>query len=159
MKYYFLEGKITSNKFPLGLAASAVYFVCVIPEYRIVYRKLGRIKRLQGYEKLSKSGHIDIYARKNHIRLTIEYDTGATIRWKSLEKLLQSNVNICIAISHGNYNNNYAYEKNKKRVNRVFDEIYDFYTMFNNQAEIENLRAKKFWFGMVNLKMFEVIIF
>lgn len=96
---------------------------------------------------------------KNYIRLAIEYDTGATIRWKSLEKLLQSNVYICIAISHGNYNNNYAYEKNKKRVNRVFDEIYDFYTMVNNQAGIENLRAKEFWFGMVNLKIFEVIIF
>lgn len=35
----------------------------ITPEYRIRYRKLGRVKRLQGQVKESKIGYIDVYVQ------------------------------------------------------------------------------------------------
>lgn len=120
---------------------------------------MGRVKRLQGYEEILKVGYIDIYAHKNHMRIVIEYGSGATIRWKSLEKLLQTNANICIVIVHWSYSDTYAYNRYIKRIKQVFSEKYDFYRMNNNQVGRVNLKGKEIWFSMINLKLFKLIIF
>ena len=131
----------------------------VIPEYSIAYRKLGRIERLQGNEDLSKGGKIDIYAQRNQERIAIEYDSGATIRWKSIEKLLQSEAHLCIAICYTAENYNSAFEKNLRRIRQVHKEIADFYEKTNNLKGIENLFSKEVWLGIATLKLFKSISF
>ncbi len=50
----------------------------------------------------SKKGFIDLMAIKDKTILGIEFDSGNSLKNKSVEKLLQSTCNICIGIVRGN---------------------------------------------------------
>jgi len=49
----------------------------------------------------SRSGRIDLVARKGKFRVALEYDHHKLIKWKSFQKILQINPEVAIAITGG----------------------------------------------------------
>ncbi|MHA1227274.1 MAG: hypothetical protein ACTSPV_11075 [Candidatus Hodarchaeales archaeon] len=69
------------------------------PEYKMVFRSRKRRGSDDGW--VMKKGRIDIVAKKNEEIVLVEYDTGTTIKYKSVEKMLQKEADIRIAIITG----------------------------------------------------------
>lgn len=136
----------------------------ITPEYKIKYRKLGRIKRLQGQVQESKIGYIDVFIQRNNLKIAIEFDSGASMKYKSLEKLLQSGANMCIAIAYGPKKESiregkYYLQKNFSRLNQVYDELCQHYRETNNIFGFHELINKDFWLGIVKMDTFKHITF
>lgn len=136
----------------------------ITPEYRVKYRKLGRIKRLQGQAIESKIGYIDVFVQKNDLKIAIEFDSGASMKYKSLEKLLQAGANVCIAIAYGPKKGSIGREKyyqvnNISRLNQVYDELCQHYREMNNMIGFNELINKDFWLGIVKMDTFKHITF
>ena len=136
----------------------------VTPEYRIRFRTLGRVKRLQGQVKESKIGYIDVFAQKNNLKIAVEFDTGASLKYKSLEKLLQSGANVCIAIAYGPKKDSiggdrYCLVKNLSRLNQVCDELCHHYRETHNEHEFQELIDKDLWLGIVKMDVFKHITY
>lgn len=84
------------------------------------------------------------------------------MKYKSLEKLLQSNANVCIAIVYGPKKESfgaekYYLEKNILRLNQVYDELYQRYREMNNIFGFQELINKDFWLGIVKMDVFKHI--
>ena len=62
------------------------------------------IDRKQGGIEVQKNGFIDLFAEKDGFSVAIEFDDGTHIRKNSIEKLLQSDANMCIGIVKGRMN-------------------------------------------------------
>ena len=138
-------------------------FYC-IPEYKIEYRTLGRITRLRDFEDLSRRGRIDIYAQRDNLKIAIEFDSGASMKYKSIEKLLQSNANICAAFAFGPKNTSmekseFYLSKNIRHVNQVYDELCSFYSKTNDSLAIQKLVQKEFWLGIIKTNIFKHITY
>jgi len=70
-------------------------------EYEISYLHKYRGTKQAGKEKLVRNGRIDIVAQKDDTKIALEFDSGATIKWKSIEKLLQCDAGYCFGIVSG----------------------------------------------------------
>lgn len=91
-----------------------------------------------------------------------EFDSGASMKYKSLEKLLYSNANICIAIAYGPKKESlrpeeYFLERNILRINQVYDELCQHYREVNNIIGLKELIIKDFWLGLVKMDVFKHI--
>jgi len=98
------------------------YNYYVIAECPIVYTHLSRkgiTSRRQGYMDLLAIGY-------NH-RISIEFDSGITLKYKSIEKLLQSDVDIRIGIVRGKRNNAFLLQDNSEKIYEVagYSQIFD----------------------------------
>ncbi len=94
-RHKFINGKI----FRLFLKKSFKTY----SEYKISFQNRHRRKTYTNYGDIRgiRKGRIDIYAIKNNLRIASEFDTGLMLRWKSIEKLLQCDAQICIGIVSG----------------------------------------------------------
>ncbi|MFX1268964.1 MAG: hypothetical protein ACFFAK_13475, partial [Promethearchaeota archaeon] len=70
-------------------------------EYNIQYNGKYRIKKKFGEAKDRKNGLIDVYGKFIGLDLAIEYDNSPSLKWKSIEKLLQSDAQYCFGLSFG----------------------------------------------------------
>jgi len=124
----------------------------VIPEYRMSYRTLGRVKRLQGQAKESKTGYIDVFIQKNNLKIAVEFDSGRRIKWKSLEKLLESDAQYCFELVWGGIRLSYPIEQtiqdNLSRIKNVLVEIISYYDKIKAFNELNKLISKEFWLGI-----------
>ena len=82
----------------------------------------------------------------------------------SLEKLLQSNANVCIAIVYGPKRESlgaekYYLEKNILRLNQVYNELCQHYRKINNFFGFHELINKNFWLGIVKMDIFKQITY
>ena len=60
-----------------------------IREYALSYRDKYRNKKRFGESRFIRHGKIDLYASKDDLKIAMEYDNAATLKWKSIEKLFQ----------------------------------------------------------------------
>ncbi len=130
-------------------------------EFGIIFRKLSRRKG-SSIKSDFRNGYIDIYAEKKGFRIAIEFDSGQSVKWKSLEKLFQSKAQLCIALVSGPTRNleisrKICYERNLKRAKQVTNEIIDHFERKDSFSFSSTLKDKRFWIGIVNLGIFEKI--
>jgi hypothetical protein len=83
-------------------------------EYRLLYNhrtlKTGKVQRVHG--------DVDLFAEGWNHKIAIEYDGLISLRYKTIEKLLQSNADILIGIvGNGTLNDN------KERILKVMDDL------------------------------------
>ena len=81
-------------------------------EYPIRFES--RIRR--SLDKVRREGKLDLAAVKNGLKIAIEFDTGVHVKFKSVEKLLEVDAEMCIAIVKGGAN---ALESNVNRIKEV----------------------------------------
>lgn len=123
-------------------------------EYELEYYHIYRGTKNTGKIKLIENGRIDIYAKKDNIEVAVEFDSGATLKWKSIEKLLQCDAQYCFGIVSGAKSNktlilNMYDEKNLWKCQLTLQEqilMYDDKKEFNN---LYNLLNKQIWIGNV----------
>ncbi len=123
-------------------------------EYEIEYHHIYRTTKKAGEVRLIKNGRIDLYAEKNNIGIAIEFDSGATIKWKSLEKLLQSNAQYCFGIVSGPKTNDKLKldmydEKNLWKFQLTLEDHIPLCDKNRKFDELFNLQNKKFWLGNI----------
>ena len=121
------------------------------------------MKRYYGQVSPDRNGYIDVYAAKEDVRIAIEYDNRLWAGWKSLQKLLQSNANICIEIISGpkdisKKSIGECLEDNIKRIIIVFNETIAYYTEINDMEKISHLKKKKIILAVINLDFFDIHI-
>jgi hypothetical protein len=63
---------------------------------------------------------LDLTAVKNGLKIAIEFDTGIRVKFKSVEKLLEVDAEMCIAIVKGGAN---ALESNVNRIEEIRKEL------------------------------------
>ena len=92
----------------------------IIPEHHVEYeatiRKTNTIK--------IKNGRIDILGINPPQFIAIEFDTGLNLKYKSIEKLIQSEANILIGIVKGE--SNYATYSNLERLASTINEEINY---------------------------------
>ncbi|MHC4620553.1 MAG: hypothetical protein ACYTEQ_22630 [Planctomycetota bacterium] len=71
-------------------------------------------------DTIKREGNIDLVAVKNGRKIAIELDTGVHLKFKSIEKLLQADADVCIGIVRGGPN---AFEGSVERIEEVREEI------------------------------------
>ena len=104
-------------------------------------------------------GYIDVFAQKDDLKIAVEFDRGASLKYKSLEKLLQSGANTCIAIAYGPKRDSvggdkYCLEKNLSRLNQVCGELCQYYHETHNEHRFQELIDKDLWLGIVKMDVF-----
>lgn len=126
-------------------------------EYRITYNRRYRSKARNGEIKTKAGGYIDIYAQNKNFVVAFEYDNGALVKWKSIEKILQSNASYCFGITYGPRGQNYAqnYRENLKRIQQVYKEVISDYKKFKYFGQPHVLLKKHFWLGIIQSSIFE----
>ena len=114
-------------------------------EYSINFRTVRR----RDLKKYSRQGYIDLYAEQileSNLfymfqkdmqsalppKIAIEFDTGIRLKYKSLEKLIQSEAGTCFGIVKGNsqYDNKELIMRNKERFFEVKDSVNLFQKNF-----------------------------
>ena len=126
-------------------------------EYQISYNRRYRSKARNGEIKTKAKGYIDIFANTRNFGVAFEYDNGALVKWKSIEKILQSNALYCFGIAYGPRGQNYAqnYRENLKRVQQVYKEVISDYRKFKYFGQPNFLLKKHFWLGIIQSGIFE----
>jgi len=126
-------------------------------EYRITYNRRYRSKARYGEIKTNAGGYIDIYAKSKNCVVALEYDNSALVKWKSIEKMLQSNALYCFGITYGPRGQNYAqkYRENLKRIQQVYKEVISDYKKFKYFGQPNFLLKKHFWLGIIQSGIFE----
>ena len=124
-------------------------------EYRINIRSKFRTGNRFGKLRQRDGGIIDIYAKDQtqNVKLAVEYDNGALIKWKSIEKLLQSDAHYCFALVFGSKNETYDphyYKNNFMRIQQVYTECISYYNETKEFNKLHRLIKKRFWFGVAN---------
>lgn len=66
--------------------------------------------------KTQKRGFIDFYAKKGDFVVAVEFDSGARLKYKSIEKLIQSEANLCIGITFGSLTGKKVVKENLIRI-------------------------------------------
>ena len=95
-------------------------------------------KRVIDSKEIARNGYSDLYGIKNETRISIEFDSGSHLKFKSIEKLLQSNASICIGIILGN-------KRNLEIINENMGRIY-------SRLEFLNSNKKEFWLFIISEK-------
>jgi len=79
--------------------------------------------RRRDLECYKRHGYIDLIAQKNKSRIAIEFDSEIHLKFKSIEKLLQSNADTCLGIVRGSLNEPGLICSNTKRILEVRNEF------------------------------------
>ena len=77
-------------------------------------------------DRISREGSLDLVAFKNGRKIAIEFDTGAHLKFKSIEKLFQVDADICIGIVKGRLNTLGSLNANVDRIEQVKGELGGF---------------------------------
>ncbi len=101
-------------------------------------------KRVKDSQELIRSGFMDLYGKKEGVRIAIELDSGEHLKFKSIEKLLQSNANICIGIIYGNKNKKQLVNENVKRI--------------LSRMHFLNNTEKEFWIFMISERIVKIVV-
>lgn len=128
-------------------------------EYLITYERRYRSRARYGEIKSKANGYVDIYAKMKNCIVAFEYDNISKIKWKSIEKLLQSNALYCFGIAYGpqNKNNSQIYEENLKKIQQVYKEVISNYNESKSYDRLYFLLKKELWLGIIRLGIFEKI--
>jgi len=129
-------------------------------EFHVICRTKYRNNARFGELKSRKGGMLDIYASYIDIRLAIEYDNSASLKWKSIEKLLQSDANYCFGLIYGTKDDNsYAnyYEKNLRKIQQVYTELIKHYDSHKEFENLHTLLKKDFWLGIGKFNVLEQV--
>ncbi|KKN31936.1 hypothetical protein LCGC14_0818850, partial [marine sediment metagenome] len=129
--------------------------------YQEYYHKF-RGTRQQGKTRLIENGRVDIYAIKDIEAIAIEFDSGATLKWKSIEKLLQSNAQYCFGIVSGAKSDNPIKldmydEKTLWKWRLCLEEHLLLYDEQKEFSKLYSLLNKKFWIGNIKKKSLVLI--
>ena len=124
-------------------------------EYRIKLNSKYRTGNRFGEPRLRDGGLIDFYAKNQtqNVKIAVEYDNTAIIKWKSIEKLLQSDAHYCFALIYGpkmTPNAPHYYKNNLMRIQQVYTECISHYNETKEVNKLHGLIEKKFWFGVAN---------
>ena len=124
-------------------------------EYRIKLNSKFRTGIRFGKPRQREGGLIDFYAKEqaHNIKIAIEYDNTTLIKWKSIEKLLQSDAHYCFALVYGPKKEieHLPYFKNNFfRVRQVYTECISQYNENKEFDKLHDLTKKKFWFGVAS---------
>lgn len=124
-----------------------------IREYTISYRDKYRNKKRFGESRFIRDGKIDLYAFKDDLKIAMEYDNAATLKWKSIEKLFQCDAKFCFGMISGpkNYNsklNDFYIKKNIWKLQQTFKEHLMLYNDIMDYESYYNLLNKRFWLGI-----------
>ena len=124
-------------------------------EYRIKLSTKYRTGNRFGEPRQRDMGLIDFYAkdRNQSVKIAVEYDNGALIKWKSIEKLLQSDAHYCFALVYGpkKGTNSPHYNKNNLlRIRQVYSETISQYNETKEFNKLYGLTKKNYWFGVAN---------
>lgn len=92
---------------------------------------------------IMRSGKIDLCAFKMNLSLALEFDSHSTLKNKSIEKLIESNCDICIGIAIGITNQNTSKE---------------YYSKILKNLLINDNFSKSFWLLILSEKSIEKII-
>jgi len=132
-----------------------------IPEYQVFYRYRYRGEKNLGKIELSRVGKIDVYAKKQNLHIATEFDSGRRIKWKSLEKLLESDAQYCFALVWGGTRLSYPIEQtiqdNLNRMKNVLVEIISYYDGNRAFNELYKLISKELWLGIGKSGFFKKI--
>lgn len=124
-------------------------------EYRIKLNTKYRTGNRFGKPRQKDGGLIDFYAkdRNNSVKIAVEYDNGALIKWKSIEKLFQSDAQNCFALVYGpkkGTNSSHYYRNNLVRIQQVYAECIAQYNETKEFNKLYAITKKNFWFGVAN---------
>jgi len=124
-----------------------------IREYNISYRDKYRNKKKFGESRFINNGKIDLYSFKDDLKIAIEYDNTATLKWKSIEKLFQCDAQFCFGMVSGpkNYTsklNEFYIKKNIWKLQQSFKEHLMLYNEISDYERYYNLLKKRFWLGI-----------
>jgi DNA-binding MurR/RpiR family transcriptional regulator len=122
-------------------------------EYRIKLKSKLRTSNRFGKQRQREWGLIDFYAKEGtqNVKIAVEYDNTALIKWKSIEKLLQSDAHYCFALVYGpkKETEHLRYFKNNLiRVQQVYAERISQCNETIEFDKLHDLTKKKFWFGI-----------
>jgi hypothetical protein len=70
-------------------------------------------------ETIQRQGNVDLVGLKNERTIAIEFDSGVHLKFKSIEKLFQTDADVCIGIVRGKEN---ALEENIERIKKITKE-------------------------------------
>jgi hypothetical protein len=133
----------------------------VTKEYRIDYNGKYRIKARFGEPKERRNGLLDVYAKYQNCIIVVEYDNSAMIKWKSVEKLLQSDALLCFGLVYGPKKDESCsryYIKSLVRIQQVYKELISNYDRNKEFDKLFHLLKMEFWFGFIKLNIFEKVI-
>lgn len=130
-----------------------------IKKYEIVYQSKYRSKKRFGKPRPDKNGRIDIYAQNKENAIAIEYDNAATIKWKSIEKLLQCRAGNCFGMISGTRRKKqelkeFYIKKNISRLQLVLEEIIPYLDINGKYEQLHQLLNKWFWLGICSCNYF-----
>ncbi|MCP4607407.1 MAG: hypothetical protein GY845_01650 [Planctomycetes bacterium] len=77
-------------------------------------------------DKVTREGNLDLAAFKNGRKIAIEFYTGVHLKFKSIEKLIQVDADMCIGIIKGRLNNLGSLNANVERIEQVKGELGAF---------------------------------
>ena len=93
-------------------------------------------------DRISREGNLDLVAFKNRRKIAIELDTGIHLKFKSIEKLLQVNADLCIGIIKGRLNSLGSLNSNVDRIEQVKRELGIFKKNFHLIILAEKIAKK-----------------
>ena len=139
-----------------------------IKEYKVKFFCKYRIRKRFGESRGKRNGLIDIYAnfidlknkRMTDTAIAIEYDNSASLRWRSIEKLLQSDAQYCFGLIYGAKNKSkfeFYYERSIWKLLQIYKELISQYNEEKEYDKIYKLITKKLWLGMISTGFFKQI--
>ena len=107
----------------------------VIPELRKELYRSGYTVRSEKYitfmtytarhpEGQRRPGHINLTARKGNHTFAFELNPGLLVRYKSIEKLLQTKASTKVIIIRGNLRNRSVFQNNLNRINTTLRKVH-----------------------------------
>ncbi len=132
-------------------------------EFEFSYFHKYRNTKNLGKIRLIEFGRIDIYAKKEkNVDIAIEFDSGATLKWKSIEKLLQCQAQYCFGIVGGGKTNSQLKldmydEKTLWKYKLVFEEQILYFDAKKQFTDLFNLLNKNIWIGNIKKNSLNLI--